>query len=274
MSSMSAHNDPSCIPVPFCRSLLNDITEMCTRVFQESLIGIYLHGSLAMGCFNPAKSDIDLIVVVKSPPSDTEKLAFMNSIVELDECAPAKGIEISIVQKRFCNVVTYPTPYELHFSNMHLQWFLEDPQGYIRDMHGTDKDLAAHFMMINKSGILLYGEEIAKTFANIPRTIYLDSIWSDIEHSSEDVLDDPVYVILNLCRTMAYVHDNQILSKEQGGLWALHALPERDRPLIATALSNYRSEGDAPIDVQRAQSFATTMADILKSAIRKQISAY
>lgn len=28
-----------------------------------SLVGVYLHGSLAMGCFNPARGHIDLLVV-------------------------------------------------------------------------------------------------------------------------------------------------------------------------------------------------------------------
>lgn len=36
------------------------------------LTGVYLHGSLAMGYFNPAKSDIDLILVINGEmQSDT-----------------------------------------------------------------------------------------------------------------------------------------------------------------------------------------------------------
>jgi hypothetical protein len=29
-------------------------------ILKENLVGMYLHGSLAMDCFNPARSDIDL----------------------------------------------------------------------------------------------------------------------------------------------------------------------------------------------------------------------
>ena len=35
----------------------------CVDIFGKDLTGVYLHGSLAMGCFNPQKSDIDLMVV-------------------------------------------------------------------------------------------------------------------------------------------------------------------------------------------------------------------
>jgi predicted nucleotidyltransferase len=36
------------------------------RATEENLIGVYLHSSIAMGCFNPSRSDIDLLVVVKN----------------------------------------------------------------------------------------------------------------------------------------------------------------------------------------------------------------
>ena len=32
-------------------------------ILGENLVGVYLHGSAVMGCFNPAKSDLDFIVV-------------------------------------------------------------------------------------------------------------------------------------------------------------------------------------------------------------------
>ena len=33
-----------------------------------------------------------------------------------------KGIEMSIVTKTVCNPFVYPTPFELHFSAMHIGW--------------------------------------------------------------------------------------------------------------------------------------------------------
>ena len=44
--------------------LLNRFVEQSEEILQDNLTGIYLHGSAVMGCFNPAKSDLDLIVVV------------------------------------------------------------------------------------------------------------------------------------------------------------------------------------------------------------------
>ncbi len=41
------------------------LTETFKIQIAENLIGIYLHGSLAFGCFNPLRSDIDLLVVTQ-----------------------------------------------------------------------------------------------------------------------------------------------------------------------------------------------------------------
>ena len=45
-------------------NLINSYVSHSKEILGENLVGIYLHGSLAMGCFNPQKSDIDLIIVV------------------------------------------------------------------------------------------------------------------------------------------------------------------------------------------------------------------
>jgi len=42
---------------------------------------------------------------------------------------------------------------------MHLNWFKAQPEDYIEKMQGTDKDLAAHFTIINKCGVVLFGEK-------------------------------------------------------------------------------------------------------------------
>jgi len=38
-------------------NLLNKITKASIQIFGEKLVGVYLHGFIAMGCFNPKKSD-------------------------------------------------------------------------------------------------------------------------------------------------------------------------------------------------------------------------
>lgn len=250
----------------YYKELLSKLTAISRQLLKESLIGIYLHGSAAMGCFHPKKSDLDFILVVSHSIPDAVKTEFMEHIIKLNEAAPPKGLEFSIVKQEFCNPFVYPTPFELHFSSAHINWWKENPKGYIENMNGTDKDLAAHFTIINAYGIVLFGHSIKEVFGEVPSEYYLDSIWEDIRNAHEDILERPVYVILNLCRVLAYRKDGLILSKKSGGEWGLTYLPENYHTLLRDALQSYCSESEKTFafSPREAQAFADDMLAQIK----------
>ena len=161
--------------------LISSFAERSGGILRDSLIGVYLHGSCVMGCFNPQKSDIDLIVVVDRPLSDQVKRKYMDMVVRHNAMGPAKGIEMSIVLREVCRPFVYPTPYELHFSAGHLESYMADPDGYIRRMKGVDRDLAAHFTVINRRGRCICGAPIKEVFSEAPGCDYWDSILYDVE---------------------------------------------------------------------------------------------
>ena len=145
------------MPVLQFDSLIHEFVERSESILRDSLAGIYLHGSAAMGCFRPEKSDLDFLMVVRGALTDEKKREYMDMVLELDAEGPAKGIEMSIVTEDACNPFVYPTPFLLHYSRMHTAWYRRDPEDYIRKMKGTDRDLAAHFTIITNRGRCLYG---------------------------------------------------------------------------------------------------------------------
>lgn len=239
--------------------LLRRFTEMCKETLGDNLIGIYLHGSAAMGCLNPRKSDLDLILVVEKEIPDAAKLEFMRNVVILNEEAPAKGIELSIVKRAYCDPFVYPTPFELHFSCSHLKWFRENPEDYVDKMKGIDKDLAAHFTIIRRYGIVLYGAGIEEVFGEVPVKDYIDSIWFDVENAREDIMENPLYVTLNLCRVLAYLQEGMVLSKQAGGEWGVRTLHKVFHGLIETALECYKTDREMTVDKELAREFAGKM---------------
>lgn len=250
------------------QSILDEIVEQSKQIFGEELIGIYLHGSMAMGCFHANISDIDLIFVIRDYITDTQKLQFMNYIVDVNQVAPRKGIELSIVKQKYCKPFVYPTPFELHFSNAHKQWFADNPADYIQKMNGTDKDLAAHFKIIKSYGVVLYGAEINDIFADVPRNDYIDSIWNDISEAGEEILENPVYIILNLCRVAAFLKHDLVLSKKQGGEWGINHLSSKYHVLISNALQSYIDGKDMEIDNREGREFADDMISLIKTVMR------
>ncbi len=255
------------------QGLLDYFVAESLHILGPNLNGIYLHGSAVMGCFNPEKSDIDLILVVKDEVNDTAKRQFMDMVVELNKQASEKGLELSIVREAVCRPFVYPTPFELHFSVAHLNWYQTDPEDYVAKMKGTDKDLAAHFTILYHRGQALYGKAIREVFAEVSRDAYMDSIWCDIEGAAEDILDSPMYIILNLCRVLGYKEEGLILSKKEGGEWMRRQLPEKDHEtltdgfseLIAAALKEYATGQTMELQEALAKRFAEEMLKKISS---------
>lgn len=142
---------------------------------------------------------------------------------------------------------------------MHLSWYISNPDEYIGKMNGTDRDLAAHFFIVKKRGIVLYGKEINDVFGEIPSEAYLDSIKNDVADSEIRIMDNPVYIILNLCRVLAYVQDGLVLSKKEGGEWAIKNIHDKYHELIKEALICYTSNKNINPDKSLAVEFCMYM---------------
>lgn len=245
-------------------TLLKKIVGLCREVFGENLTGVYLHGSLAMGCFQPEKSDIDFLVVLPKPAKREQKEKFLRELISFNDAAPEKGLEMSVVLEQNCRSFVYPTPFEVHFSVTHLDWYRSDPEDYITKMQGTDKDLAAHFMVTRERGRVLWGAPIREVFAPVPEWAYEDSILSDIADAEETVAKDPVYILLNLCRVLGWFQERKVMSKEEGGIWGISHLPREYRGMLETALKSYRTGNVYPGNGEQERKFCAFMAGRLK----------
>lgn len=241
--------------------LLNSIKKEYKDILKDNLVGIYVHGSIAMGCFNWNNSDIDFIVVVNETITQDIKIKLMDATLKLNKIAPPKGLEMSIVLKENCINFIYPTPFELHFSNTHIKWYMKDKDDYCKKMNGTDIDLAAHFTIINKFGLVLDVPPICEVFGNVSEQFYIESIKCDIENAKDEVLNNPTYIILNLCRVLAYVNDNVILSKLEGGEWGLINLDENYSKIIISALDCYKTNAAYTIKNNETIEFCDYVLD-------------
>ena len=250
--------------------LISRFTKMSKAILSDRLTGIYLHGSSVMGCYQPKRSDLDFLVVVHTALSDAEKQTFMDSLLALDQECPGKGIEMSIVTKDVCNPFVYPTPFILHYSRMHTEWYRRDPEDYIRKMKGSDRDLAAHFTVIRSRGRCLYGLPIQDLFGEVPERDYLDSIWNDVSGAEEEITENPMYLTLNLARVLAFLREKKVISKKEGGEWGLDHLPEQYRSLIHSALREYGTGDEVRYNPELAKDYAAYMLGQIMAEKKKE----
>ena len=246
------------------KHLLRAFVQSFRAALAEKLSGVYLHGSLAMGCFNPLSSDVDILVVVTQPLSDATKYEIGRILLQLSDEFPGNGIEMSVLTVECLRNFRHPAPYELHFSDGNKADYA---QGRILFSNETfDPDLAAHVVITRARGICLFGEAIDGLFPDIPVKYYLDSIVQDSNWSYANIMRGPdsgegwvpAYGVLNFCRVLAFTEHGLITSKLEGGRWALEHLPKEYAPVIQAALQEYTTNGQKyGVDLKLLKQFAS-----------------
>lgn len=213
-------------------------------ILGANLVGVYLHGSLAMGCFNPRQSDLDLLVVTARPLSPEAKPQ-LGRLMLAASGAP-HAVELSVLSQSDLEPWKHPAGFSFHYSETWRDETQQQLSGTWRlwEGHPTDPDLAAHVAVTKRRGIHLHGAPIAQVFPVVPREDLLASVLLDVHGALGALGASPVYGALNACRALAYVREGLLLSKHEGGLWALAAVPDPVRPTVKTALNAYATRDE------------------------------
>ena len=217
------------------RAFLGKVVDDFKSILMENLVGVYLHGSLAMGGFVPGQSDVDMIVVVENALTKRRWESLAQVCLSLSKEIGGKGLEMSVILSRYAKNPVYPMPFEFHYSET---WRSRFEKGQIGPFPKGDLDLSAHLRVIKERGITLFGKPISKVFGTISDEDYLKALLYDLEDIQESLMNDPVYYILNLCRIMAFIKTRKVMSKKEGGEWYL-ANEKAFKKLVKQALKCY-----------------------------------
>jgi predicted nucleotidyltransferase len=246
------------------RGQVESLTKCLRTPLGRSLVGIYLHGSLAMGCFNPRRSDLDLLAVVSLSVERSARRGLPAALLEASG-RPAP-VELSILLRDDLRPWRHPAAYQLHFSESWRERavrFLANPgaagsaeETGPLERGGTDPDLSAHVTVLNTRGLRLLGLPIREVFPPVPLSEYRVSILDDVEWGLRRIHDDPVYAVLNCCRVLAFLAEGSVLSKGEAGRWGIGHLPEELQPLARAALGGYEGDDDVRTDPDLLRRFS------------------
>lgn len=245
--------------------LLGVLRERLSALLGDNLLGIYVHGSLAFGCFHWNKSDIDFIAVVRRALTLREKVDFVKAVEELSEDAPPHGFECSVMLEEVAKTMPYPAPYEVHFSNLYRDDVRRDAKEYCAREHGGDPDLTTHVLSMRHSCVTVYGPGVLEVFGPVKKDDCLQAMFLDSEGVLDKLRANPVYTVLNLCRALAYKEDNMVLSKPEGGSWAIQNLRPKYQSVIQAAVNAYNDGREMYYDFDIARDFCCVAVSRLLS---------
>lgn len=207
-------------------------------VLGDALVGVYAHGSLALGCFNPRASDLDVLVVTRRATTPEERGALGGLFRRISgPKAPGdrRPLELSVLASEQLDRWRHPPPYDLHYSERHRDGDLP--------ADGEDADLAAHVTVARGVGVALVGPPAREVFPEVPTADLHAALLADFDWCMEIAYKHPGYAVLSMARVWAALATGGLHSKATGAEWALPKLPRKLRPPLERALASYLSGG-------------------------------
>jgi predicted nucleotidyltransferase len=213
-------------------------------ILGQHFVGLYLHGSLALGGFNPLRSDIDLVVLMDRRATVEQKRKLVELLLRVSK-APIP-IEISFLVREDIFPFESPLPYDLHYREAWRERYQQELRDgtweHWNNAARRDFELAIYLRVVERAGIVVYGLPTAEALPKVPEGSFREALLTNFDHLREERLRNPTAFVLDSCRDSAYMREGVLLSKDAGGEWGLTHLPAEYQPLIQQSLALYRSD--------------------------------
>jgi predicted nucleotidyltransferase len=227
-------------------------------VFDDGLAGIYLHGSVAWGAYDPAVSDVDVAVLHRSDLSGEQRRALAGLHEDHgSRYAASARLDVSFVPLRL--VGTYG----------------EDILPYYRDgrfhpFGGGDVN-PVMWHTLRERGLIVWGAPAAEFVAPVSDEELAENMRRNLGFLSGRMPDyvrsgarDQVFGVLCLCRSLRTLRTRKISGKVSAARWALGEVDLRWRPLIERALTRYEGgdlSGRDPLLEKEVEAFAVHLRE-------------
>ena len=222
---------------PEVDAILGALLPSAQATLGDNLIGVYLRGSLATGDFIDT-SDIDFLVATERPVSEAEAEALVELHARLAALPNkyADRLEGAYIDRaalrrfepgrRFLTI-EFETP--LRWKEHERSWLIER-------------------WVLREKGVALLGPDPKTLIDPISEEELRDAVrrrlrewatWAEDPHDPEWLppRSHQAYVVETMCRGLYTLAFGELVSKQRAASWAISALPEPWRDLVATSVA-------------------------------------
>jgi len=215
-------------------ALLAELAAGLPAVMGRNLAGVYLYGSLTQNAFDPARSDVDCLVVTRRDLSDAQFRRLGAWLARLGGSNPwASRLQMTLLIK--------DEVLKMNAKACHYQF------GVLR--RGGSDGNPIIWLNVLESGVRLYGESPESFVPEITWEILSEALKREVNYLREELSLKPqsewrdvpfyrAYAVLTLCRIL-YTHaKGRVVSKPRAARWALKHLPEEWHELVLRAAAS------------------------------------
>jgi predicted nucleotidyltransferase len=250
---------------PEVNFVLRELLSGAQRTLGDHFVGMYLDGSLAIGDFDPDKSDIDFVVVTNADvASDTfGVLKTMHHRIAAGASKWARELEGSYISKRALRHDRRPAAHP-YIDRGSMLAMVQPENGY----------WPIHRHMLREHGVVLAGPLPPTLIEPVPPEDLREAVRGILREWWMPMLTEgPLlqngfyrcYAVLTMSRMLYTLRHGAIVTKPVAARWVQGALDERWTPLIQQALAWSR---DVPPDLGETLAFIQHTSDFSTSATR------
>jgi len=248
-------------PTPYAdiNQVLHTLLAEIQMVLQERFVGLYLYGSLASGDFEPARSDIDFLVVTASelPAGVVSDLESVHTSLWAGGSKWALKLEGTYIPQ---TALRRYDPRDGPFPCVNEGKF------YLA-RHESDWVLQRH--ILRESGVAVAGPDLCPLIDPVlPAEIctavlgYLREWWQPMLRNPQRLQsrEYQAYATLSMCRALYTLKNSKVASKTASARWAQQTLGERWSALIDRALA--WPQGEQPDEITETLDFVQFALEI------------
>ncbi|HEU5102872.1 MAG TPA: aminoglycoside adenylyltransferase domain-containing protein [Roseiflexaceae bacterium] len=223
-------------PYPDINAVLRLLLTNVQQVLGDQLVGMYLHGSLASGDFEPLTSDVDFVVVTaeRLPEATVAELEVMHARLLASGMDWANKLEGTYFPRR--DLRRYRSSDALYPSLNEAKFYMGG--------HGSDWVIGSY--ILREHGLTLAGpppqslidpvapEELRQATRELLREWWAPMLEDTARLRGSDY---QAYATLTMCRALYTLEHGAVVSKPAAAGWAREVLGGRRAALIERALA-------------------------------------
>jgi len=222
-------------PYSAINAVLHQLLTSVQAALGDHFIGMYLHGSLASGDFDPQSSDIDFVVVTAD--------ALPNAVIPALAALHAQLLNSGLMWATKLEGTYFPQQVLHHYVPSDALYPSVNEANFYMGGHGSDWVIQSH--ILREHGIVLAGPSPRGLIDPVAPDNLRHALRSLLREWWAPMLDDrarlqsdeyQAYAILTMCRALYTLETGAIASKPVAARWAQRALGTDRAALIERAL--------------------------------------
>ena len=245
-------------------AIVGPFTNDLRSTLGPDLVGAYLYGSAITGGFDPALSDLDLLVVIESDARviDLSRIGALHDRIVSRHPEWADRLDIAYVGRR--TLATFRSGGTVaSISHEDALQLYDDADGWLQTWY-----------LVRYADTPLVGPPVGDVIPLIDRSEFVEAVARDAERIVRRVHTDQrsglvAYTLLTLCRVLRALDDGEITSKQDAASWLADRMP-KVRWVLDEALSVRVSGGRQPFSTA-ARVAILALIDQLGADIRRSL---